>query len=36
MIGVVRSSVCCRFCAATEAVSQGNHIVAPLNGNVIE
>ena len=36
MIGVVRSSVCCRFCAATEAVSQGNQTVAPLNGNVIE
>ena len=36
MIGVVRSSVCCRFCAATEAVSHGNQIVVSLNGKVIE
>src|SRR6266851_132600 len=32
MIGVVRSSVCCRFCAAMDAVSNGNHILCVENG----
>ena len=32
MIGVVRSSVCCRFCAAIDAVSHGNHMCAVPNG----
>ena len=32
MIGVVRSSVCCRFPAAIDAVSHGNHILWVENG----
>ena len=31
-IGVVKSSVCCRFVAATEPVSHGNHMCAVANG----
>src|SRR6476469_1634258 len=32
MIGVVTSRVCCRFAAAVDDVSQGNHIWAVENG----
>ena len=32
MIGVVKSSVCCRFVAATELVSHGNHMWLVANG----
>ena len=36
MIGVVRSSVCCRLSAATDAVSHGNHIFCVENGTRAE
>src|SRR5438270_12635261 len=32
MIGVVSSSVCCRFCAATDAVSHGNQMCCVPKG----
>ena len=32
MIGVVVSSVCCKFCAAVDAVSHGNHTLCVENG----
>jgi len=36
MIGVVRRRVCCRFWAATDAVSHGNQTCVSVNGSVIE
>src|SRR3954468_16989784 len=36
MIGVVRSSVCCRFCAAIDDVSHGNHMCDVPNGTRAE
>jgi hypothetical protein len=36
MIGVVNSRVCCRFCAATEDVSNGNHIFDVAKGTRAE
>ena len=36
MIGVVRSSVCCRFAAAGDAVSHGNHTCSVENGSRTE
>ena len=36
MIGVVRSSVCCRFPAETDAVSQGNQTLSAENGSRTE
>ena len=36
MIGVVSSSVCCRFCAAIDAVSHGNHMCVVENGTRAE
>ena len=36
MIGVVVSSVCCRFCAETDAVSHQNQTCVVANGTRIE
>ncbi len=36
MIGVVTSSVCCRFCAADDDVSHGNHMWVVMNGTRAE